>query len=298
MSQVLSPVERKQVLGRYLTRARALKDSIGSKTLINLNDVTEKEDAVMDETSLEEKIENQVEVILDSEIVTCISKIIEQCTVTLLKDVNTYNYEEYAEMIHDYVQQQSDTIADEPENLNWADLEIDVAKVFKKTPHFSTLSGALEPLPKKPIAIRKPFKRDAQAKTKRPENVISTEKEDQSVEETVEKIRKLIIQHHKMHHQPLDYFSLILHPTKFGNTIENILHVSFLARDGVIQLKKDQSTGKLMIEPCTKEMAQHAKKIGKSSVQNIINLNSNQWQTLVKYYNITQPMINFTKEIV
>lgn len=76
MSQVLSPVERKQVLGRYLTRARALskyiyfnnnfllffikivnclEDSIGSKTLINLNDVTEKEDAVMDETSLEEK---------------------------------------------------------------------------------------------------------------------------------------------------------------------------------------------------------------------------------------------------
>lgn len=105
-----------------------------------------------------------------------------------------------------------------------------------------------------------------------------------------------------MHHQPLDYFSLILHPTKFGNTIENILHVSFLARDGVIQLKKgkifffndwlenyfnisfffaDQSTGKLMIEPCTKEMAQHAKKIGKSSVQNIINLNSNQWQVSI-----------------
>ncbi|XP_043483657.1 EP300-interacting inhibitor of differentiation 3 [Leptopilina heterotoma] len=298
MAQNLSPVERKQVLNRYLTRARALQDAIGSRTLVNLNEFTEKEDAVMEETSLEEKIENQVEVILDSEIVGCISKIIEQCTVTLLKDANTYNYDDYAEMIHDYVQQMSDTISDEPENLNWRALEVDVEKIFKKTPYSSSLSGALKPLPKKPIQRRGPHKRDARAVTKKPENVISTEKNEGSVEETVEKIRKKIIQYQRINQKPLDYFQLVLHPTDFGHTIENVLHVAFLARDGVIQIKKDQSTGGLLIEPCTKDMAQQAKRIGKSSVQNIINLNPQQWKTLVKYYNVKEPMINFTEEVL
>lgn len=295
MTQNLSPTERKQVLGKYLTRARALKESVGTRAIVvNLNEVTEKEDAVMEETSLEEKIENQVEVILDSEIATCISKIIEQCTVTLLKDVNNYNHEEYAQMIKEYVQQMSDTISDDQEDLNWGVLEKEVATIFKRTPHFTTLSGALEQLPKKPVTRRGPVTRDPQAATKRPENVVSTQKDDQTVEETVEKIRKLIIRHHKTHHEPLNYFQLVVHPTSFGTTIENVLHVSFLIRDGVLHLKKDQSTGALLIEPCTKEMIQHAKNLGKSSnTQNIININQHQWKTLVRHYNIKEPMINF-----
>lgn len=35
----------------------------------------------------------------------------------------------------------SDTIADEPENLNWQAMEVDIEKIFKKTPNFSSLSG-------------------------------------------------------------------------------------------------------------------------------------------------------------
>ena len=85
---------------------------------------------------------------------------------------------------------------------------------------------------------RAPLTRDTQVATKRPENVISTENDDQSVEQTVEKIRKLIIRYHKEYHQALDYFRLVLHPKDFGLTIENMLHVAFLVRDGLIQMKK------------------------------------------------------------
>ncbi|XP_033211773.1 EP300-interacting inhibitor of differentiation 3-like [Belonocnema kinseyi] len=290
-----SPKERKKDLGRYLTRARALKENFGCQTVASLNDVIEKEDAVIDETTLEEKIENQMEVIIDSEIMTCTSKIIEQCTISLSKDINTYNSEEYAEMIHQYVDRLSDTIPDETEDINWRSLETEIEKLFRKTPHFSTLSGALEPLPRKIIEKRAPNKRDAKATTKRPENVVATEKEDLSVEQTVEKIRKLIIRHHKEYKTPLDYFRLILHPTDFGLTIENMLHVSFLVRDGIVQLKKDESTGALMLIPCTKDMIAQAKKSGKSgSIQNILSINPNQWQILINHYEISQPMINFT----
>ena len=42
---------------------------------------------------------------------------------------------------HEYIQQMSDTIPDELEDMNWAVLETEVQQYFKKTPHFSTLSG-------------------------------------------------------------------------------------------------------------------------------------------------------------
>ena len=75
-----------------------------------------------------------------------------------------------------------------------------------------------------------------------------------------------------------------------------------------------------MIDPCTKDMIDQAKKCGKSGkVQNIVSLNPNQWkvskeeidqisvylvlylkyldyllQILVNHYEINQPMMNFT----
>lgn len=102
-------------------------------------------------------------------------------------------------------------------------------------------TGALQPLPKRTVTKRGPQKRDAHAATKKPENVVATEKNEGSVEETVEKIRKKIIHYQRVHQKQLDYFKLVLDPTDFGRTIENILHVAFLARDGVIQIKKGET---------------------------------------------------------
>lgn len=61
------------------------------------------------------------------------------------------------------------------------------------------------------------------------------DKEEDSVEQTVEEIFKIIRNYHKQHKNPIDFFTLVLHPTDFGKTIENILHVSFLVRDGLIK---------------------------------------------------------------
>lgn len=69
------------------------------------------------------------------------------------------------------------------------------------------------------------------------------DKVEDSVEQTVLEIKKIIGHYQKQHKQPLDFFTLVLHPTDFGRTIENILHVSFLIRDGYIKF----TTGKLFI---------------------------------------------------
>ena len=107
-----------------------------------------------------------------------------------------------------------------------------------KTPFFSTLLGALQPLPKKPLKERERtvVKNDPLPQIKKPETLVSLKNEEETVEASVEKIRKLIIRYYKENQKPLDYFKLVLHPKDFGRTIENILHVAFLVRDGLISL--------------------------------------------------------------
>jgi hypothetical protein len=61
------------------------------------------------------------------------------------------------------------------------------------------------------------------------------DKIENSVEQTVVEITRVLGHYQKYNKKPLDFFALVLHPTDFGKTIENILHVSFLIRDGIIQ---------------------------------------------------------------
>ena len=41
----------------------------------------------------------------------------------------------------------------------------------------------------------------------------------------------------------IDYYRFVLHPTDFGQSIENMFYVSFLARDAHIRLTTDERTG-------------------------------------------------------
>jgi hypothetical protein len=102
----------------------------------------------------------------------------------------------------------------------------------------------LQPLEKKVIIRKKPEQRLAQqAAMIVPDKIIQSAnaKDEDSVEQTVRKIRKLIASHCKETHKPLDIFQLILHPHDFGKTIRNLLYISFLVKDGVIKLRKGMS---------------------------------------------------------
>ena len=89
-------------------------------------------------------------------------------------------------------------------------------------------------IPRREI-VRQRRGRDALGPLVRPENVITVDKVEESVEKTVVGIQNLISHYNRQHKKPLDFFALVLHPTDFGKTIENILHVSFLIRDGFIK---------------------------------------------------------------
>lgn len=99
----------------------------------------------------------------------------------------------------------------------------------------------MDPLEKKTIIRKKPEQRVvSQAVVTVPNKLAShaNTKDEDSVERTVRKIKKLITCYCKEAEKPLDFFQLILHPHDFGRTIRNMLYISFLVKDGVVKLKK------------------------------------------------------------
>lgn len=99
----------------------------------------------------------------------------------------------------------------------------------------------MDPLEKKTILRKKPEQRVVlQAAMTVPDKLMphAKIKNEDSVERTVRKIKKLIICYCKEVGKPLDFFQLILHPYDFGKTIRNMLYISFLVKDGVVKLKK------------------------------------------------------------
>ncbi|CAD1476968.1 unnamed protein product, partial [Heterotrigona itama] len=236
-----SPQQRKEILRKIITRAQSL-------------------------------LHNQEEVLMDSEMMSLSSNVLKQCTRSLTKRVCSYNHIEFAQKLVQYVKQLPDVESEIP---NWSLLESRVIKSFKKTSHYTTLLGTLVPLEKKEINRRKPIVRETQAQIKKPDNVVTVEKEEESAEQTV-KMNKIISKYYKTYHKPLDFFKLVLNPDDFGKTVQNILQISFLIRDGRVVVTKDAS-GVLVVQPCSKDKTQE--KVGKRpNIQNVMYLNMEQWK--------------------
>ncbi|XP_076160752.1 SMC5-SMC6 complex kleisin component Non-SMC element 1 isoform X4 [Ptiloglossa arizonensis] len=285
-----SPQIRKEALRRIITKATSLQETVNDSTIQTLESCMEETDNINSETSLKEKILNQEEVLLDSEMMSISSKVLKQCTRTLTRNVCSYNHVEFAQKIVQYVKQLADI---EPEIPNWSYLETEVAKCFKTTPQYSTLLGILAPLEKKEVK-RKPIVKEAKAQMKRPKNVDTVDKEEESLEQTV-KMKEFITRYCRTHRKPLDFFLLILHPTDFGKTIENILQISFLVKDGKVKVTKDNS-GILVVQPCTKDVIAQTKARKNPNIQNIVYLTMDQWKMLKNTYQLEKPMIDFENE--
>ncbi|TGZ54296.1 Uncharacterized protein DBV15_11606, partial [Temnothorax longispinosus] len=159
-------------------------------------------------------------------------------------------------------------------------------------------TGTLDPLEKKIIVRKKPEQRVAsQPAVTVPDKLVphANTKDEDSVERTVRKIKKLITCYCKEAGKPLDFFQLILHPHDFGRTIRNMLYISFLVKDGVMKLKKDHRS--LVVEPYHKEInSQQKRSSNRMGIQNVTSLNMKQWRILKKAYRLEQPMIDFDEE--
>ncbi|KAJ8686455.1 hypothetical protein QAD02_022249 [Eretmocerus hayati] len=287
-----SPQLRKEHLRTVKESAQALQGDLNVRTIERLEDMINGVDVISKETPMEEKVRDQAEVILDSEIMNLSSQVLRKCTFTLNKTISTYDPNEFAGKVKSFMSRSPDAVLDDP---NWPQLGMDVIKYFKRTAAFTMLLGSMCPIAKKERIVKPRAPREAAAPTKRPENIISAEKSEENDVEQADRIRKIIGEYQRQHNdQPLDFFSLVLHPTDFGKTIENMLHVSFLIRDARIQFLVD-ADGIPHVAKLPKDAEKSKENKKKRNVQNVVTLTMQQWSDLVDAYQVEEPMIDFSK---
>ncbi|KAL4229275.1 Non-structural maintenance of chromosomes element 4 A [Mactra antiquata] len=184
--------------------------------------------------------------------------------------------------------------------LGWSRFGKALQSSFKQTPIFQFMLGSFERGPK-PVKVkqqRAPKDKDnTVGKETVPQQLKDFKNNDQSeaTTEEVERVHQIIkdlFDGPGEGQYPLNYFEIVLNPDSFGHTIENIFHVSFLIRDGVVQMEMDPD-GLPTIRPIDPTEKQKVRKNGQPQVnqQTAITLTQDDWRELVRVFKIEMPLI-------
>ena len=80
---------------------------------------------------------------------------------------------------------------------------------------------------------------------------------------------------------------MVLHPTDFGRSIQNMLHVSFLVNEAKVQIFICPDTELPFIQPLSKKQQDQFLEPGV-----VIKINMQDWSQLVKGLKIETPMLD------
>lgn len=125
----------------------------------------------------------------------------------------------------------------------------------------------------------------------RPENVNVLDKQDKGVQ----KVNLIFKQFTKIfsdnNYQPIPFYQFVIDPTDFMLTVDNVLQLSFLAKDGnIVFLKGDD--GYPALRPATKE--ERKDKI--NAAHDAVQLNMAFINEMIDFYGIEEAMIKLNRE--
>jgi len=98
--------------------------------------------------------------------------------------------------------------------------------------------------------------------------------------------------------EPISYFNFILDPSSFGNSVENMFHVSFLIKEGRAKMIIDDDDDLPKIRPINpkKDGSKDGKNQGPDCKnQSILALTYKDWEELCDAFNVQEAMIHHDK---
>jgi len=217
------------------------------------------------------------------------------------EDTNTNDQKFYVE---EYVQKlainknfstdnQSNVIATK---LQWVSLGKDVSKYFSKPPTFKFILGTVdteegEVRQKPERQVRKVANRK-EAATKI-ETIDKSEVNEQKTFNLVKSTKVCLEKAYKTNgKKPVDYFTFVIDPDSFGNTVENMFHVAFAIKERSVRLDIDEDRGLPTLEPIKPgRVTSYDDDDSSSKEQALISICMQDWRDLKEALHITQPLI-------
>jgi hypothetical protein len=90
--------------------------------------------------------------------------------------------------------------------------------------------------------------------------------------------------------EPISFFRFVINPASFGQSVENLFHLSFLVRDSLVTIEEDEH-GDLIVATAEPPTDQDMEDADCSRIQNIFNLDMALWKRLICTFNITESVI-------
>ncbi|KAI8632821.1 hypothetical protein F5Y19DRAFT_331221 [Xylariaceae sp. FL1651] len=92
----------------------------------------------------------------------------------------------------------------------------------------------------------------------------------------------------------IDLLKFVVNPKSFGQTVENIFYVSFLIRDGAVQIEFDES-GLPTLQPVSGQETGAAKHDAQKH-QAVLSIDMQTWRDIIDAFKITESIIEHRKE--
>ena len=168
---------------------------------------------------------------------------------------------------------------------------------FARVPAFTFILGAIdtelgEQKKRKPREKRPERERPVATKTA----IVSRSQADgqQRTSKLVESTRKILEKRYSHNNKrPVDYFKFVIDPDSFGNTVENMFHVSFLVKQRVVELGISEKVGLPILTPLSSSSRRAGGDEGESEGKNqaIISLSFEDWEELKEALEVTSAAI-------
>jgi len=240
------------------------------------------------------------EAVLDAKVIRHISRICRQQAEGMSANITQFQYNEYAERL---LQCMRGSISGDGAGVltkkKWVLLGRQAKTLFRRSPCLTYMYGALDNAPPPPKERKAPQARANVTKIKdlveTQEQILETaEKSENQTEQLVTHvITTLIAKWHENEKRSVDFFKFVIDPECFGNTVENMFHVSFLIKDGRVAFKIGENGLPVIRPKSTKKAEGQPKEEAKNQV--VMNISMKDWQLMVQNLNITEAMIPHIK---
>jgi len=177
-----------------------------------------------------------------------------------------------------------------PPRLDWKKLGQKACVAFRKTPSIDFMFGPLsmEPPPNRSKQKRNPVAKPDPSQKVTPNQLEKVEAREEATTKEVDRLHKILYDNTVSGEDinPVCLFKFIVNPHSFGQTIENLFHLSFLVRDGraCIELGEDELPY-VSYDEMAAEDGQTVKK------QVVVHLTLAEYKEIIRTFNITEPMI-------
>jgi len=170
---------------------------------------------------------------------------------------------------------------------------------FRRTPTMTFVLGAIDTEP--PESADRPAKQ--KKKTEYREKVATktvihekSQANEQKTDRLVNSTRKILESAYRQNgKKPVSYFDFVIDPDSFGNTVENMFHVSFLVKQRVCRLSVDDESELPVLEPIL--TGKPGIEEEKSKNQAVISISYQDWEELKEALDISEATIKHDSDL-